>query len=689
MYLNYIQGQRKTVESVPESLQFDCGSVSYISAMDQPFYQSNILLNSVEAPTLAEYLLSPDDTDMDYLSIASQDANGLDIWNSHDPTSSAYRANLGNHDPTKMDHGWNTSLSINSAGEGRMEEGQRERNNVVSLESGDFNLNNTPPDDGHSFRPNLDSNHVNPRTENIAHTDPHSEFAEVSLCPFMPEFFEPEHVPYSNSHGNSSNATGQVSENVSRGRSSFDGQLAACKRKNVEQVIGESSTSRNISTDLNIPSSSRYLPASFLEDNQSPSFSPVHRGLYPEWNSNSSLSGNAETLPRNIRARLNPARLHDTSLFQPHSNRLSGIWSTGEPSSILNPFNHLPEQIQSQGLSPALPPNINHSPSSSRTGSSGLPIYGQRRSTASPEQTNIRSLPRIGMVDQPTFFLSTTTVNQMVQDPPSWNPSNSSSSVSGNRASSSSGVIPSPAPIRIPSEMIPPQYHRNMSDILRSSLFQSGGSESWPQSSNSSSRQSGRSAAAQELGQSSRIVLQGHSPLYQRAAVPVDRQRDGVSGLNFPARSREGRNRMISEIRNALDLMRRGVNLRFEDVFMFDQSAFYGRVDLYDRHRDMRLDVDNMSYEELLALEERIGYVNTGLSEETILRRLRQRKYSPCDLEVASAEQEPCCICREDYKEGEEIVTLDCKHDFHTPCIKEWLMNKNLCPICKTTALVT
>ncbi|KAK8926116.1 hypothetical protein KSP39_PZI018215 [Platanthera zijinensis] len=658
--------------------------------MDQPFYQSNILLNSVEAPTLAEYLLSPDDTEMDYLNMASQDANGLDIWNSHDPTSSAYRSNQVNHDVTKMNHGWNTSLSINSVGEARMEERQCERNNIVSLESGDFNLNNTPSDDGHSFRQNLDSNHVNNRADNNVHAGPNSEFAEVSLCPFMPEFFEPEHVTYSNSHGTSSNAAPQVSENDNRARSSFDGQLAACKRKNIEQVIGESSTSRNISTDLSIPSSSRYLPASFLEDNQSPSFSPVHRGLCPEWNSTSSLSGNAETLPRNVRARLNPARLHDTSLFQPHSsNRLSGIWSTGEPSSILNPFNHLPEQIQPQGLYPVLPPNINHSLSSSRTGSSASPVYGQRRSTASPEQTNIRSLPRIGIVDQPAFFLSTTTVSQLVQDPPSWNQSNSSSSVAGNRASSSSGVIPSPGPIRIPSEMVPPQYHRNMSDILRTSLLQPGGSESWPQSSNSSSRQSGRPAAALELGQSSRIVLQGHSPLYPRAAVPVDRQRDGVSGLNFPARSREGRNRMISEIRNALDLMRRGVNLRFEDVFMFDQSAFYGRADLYDRHRDMRLDVDNMSYEELLALEERIGYVNTGLSEETILKRLRQRKYSLCDLVVASAEQEPCCICREDYKEGEEIVTLDCKHDFHTLCIKEWLMNKNLCPICKTTALVT
>lgn len=30
---------------------------------------------------------------------------------------------------------------------------------------------------------------------------------------------------------------------------------------------------------------------------------------------------------------------------------------------------------------------------------------------------------------------------------------------------------------------------------------------------------------------------------------------------------------------------------------ILDQSLFFGMADIYDRHRDMRLDVDNMSYE--------------------------------------------------------------------------------------------
>lgn len=45
-----------------------------------------------------------------------------------------------------------------------------------------------------------------------------------------------------------------------------------------------------------------------------------------------------------------------------------------------------------------------------------------------------------------------------------------------------------------------------------------------------------------------------------------------------------------------------------------------------------------------MALEERIGNVSTGLSEETILNHLRQRKYS---IAMGSPlEREPCCVCQ-------------------------------------------
>ena len=33
---------------------------------------------------------------------------------------------------------------------------------------------------------------------------------------------------------------------------------------------------------------------------------------------------------------------------------------------------------------------------------------------------------------------------------------------------------------------------------------------------------------------------------------------------------------------------------------ILDQSVFFGVADMHDRHRDMRLDVDNMSYEVIM-----------------------------------------------------------------------------------------
>lgn len=50
-----------------------------------------------------------------------------------------------------------------------------------------------------------------------------------------------------------------------------------------------------------------------------------------------------------------------------------------------------------------------------------------------------------------------------------------------------------------------------------------------------------------------------------------------------------------------------------------------------------------MDSQELLALEDRIGNVSTGLSEETIMKHLKLQKYKSSSQYV---ENEPCCICQ-------------------------------------------
>ncbi|KAK9016691.1 hypothetical protein V6N11_079186 [Hibiscus sabdariffa] len=133
-----------------------------------------------------------------------------------------------------------------------------------------------------------------------------------------------------------------------------------------------------------------------------------------------------------------------------------------------------------------------------------------------------------------------------------------------------------------------------------------------------------------------------------------------------------------------------------DGVAMLEFPEFYEVGNVVDHHRDMRLDIEEMSYEELLALGERIGSVNTGLSEETITSKLKTKTYSTfvtnINLEEAAPidqESDSCIICQEDYKNQEKIGTLDCGHEYHAGCLSKWLFVKNLCPICKSEALAT
>lgn len=123
---------------------------------------------------------------------------------------------------------------------------------------------------------------------------------------------------------------------------------------------------------------------------------------------------------------------------------------------------------------------------------------------------------------------------------------------------------------------------------------------------------------------------------------------------------------------------------------MMDQLALYeSRAAAADPHRDMRLDIDNMSYEDLLALGEFMGNVNTGLADEKISNCVRE--VVCCSSDQMQNDQDDqgdgsCAICLEDYKDKDALGILKCNHDFHADCIKKWLQTKNSCPVCKAAA---
>jgi len=92
--------------------------------------------------------------------------------------------------------------------------------------------------------------------------------------------------------------------------------------------------------------------------------------------------------------------------------------------------------------------------------------------------------------------------------------------------------------------------------------------------------------------------------------------------------------------------------------------------------------VEQMSYEELL---ERFG-VGTdhrrGLSPETI-QSLPSVTLDETAIEALDENQNVCNICLEEFKQGDEMRKLHCKHAFHQQCIDRWLAQVASCPICK------
>ncbi|CAM6076446.1 unnamed protein product [Sphagnum tenellum] len=149
-----------------------------------------------------------------------------------------------------------------------------------------------------------------------------------------------------------------------------------------------------------------------------------------------------------------------------------------------------------------------------------------------------------------------------------------------------------------------------------------------------------------------------------------------------------GRSRTHSII-SALEHVERDEDLTYEQLLMLEATLLFGGLRLRDQHSDLRLDVDNMSYEELLALEDRIGNVSTGLTAEAVAEKLKRSCYSSLDVVGAQFSQEydtKCSICQEEYEDGDKLGKIECGHSYHALCIQQWLVQKNQCPICKATA---
>ncbi|AAF69164.1 F27F5.26 [Arabidopsis thaliana] len=639
-----MQGERASLGSLSKALNFERGSTSSNAVVDQQIRWEN--LHNYGDNDLQDYMSSAADTNPTFANSVYHEKRGLQRFNIGEASSSGTK-NEG------------ASLTEQWKGIGRFEEQRNDKLELSPLFVQPSNGSRVVRDVNLNAEYNEHLEDMNPVTVHPGHFEVNGLRSEFLL------------------------------DNSVRAGSSVDGRRASCKRKALDASGGQSSSTggfrefqRGVSSSW-ISGPTYYSPAMTAND-LNISLDHGRRGLVSSAVPNLSPPTITESSSRNYPVWVNPTYQQETvSNFAPSLNSPGLIPADHQQISMR--YGHALGNFASQN--PNAP--ATHMPPVSRNTFqwNTSPVAAViSSSSATPVDRNVihrnATRQRSNTLEIP-LFVPAPELRNVAHGHISRNASGARHVAS---SSSRTSVQPSPSsPALTPYQNNSLHNQRRLSENFRRSLLSSlvtqqraARSLAHPASPNEHVLQSGGDNTSQV-----------HNRASSRAGPRQGQDATGIShSLRGLASTSRGRTRMgASEIRNILEHMRRAGNLRLEDVMLLNQSIMLGAADIHDRYRDMRLDVDNMTYEELLSLEERIGDVCTGLNEETISNRLKQQKYKSSTR--SSQEVEPCCVCQEEYKEEEEIGRLECGHDFHSQCIKEWLKQKNLCPICKTTGLNT
>jgi len=89
---------------------------------------------------------------------------------------------------------------------------------------------------------------------------------------------------------------------------------------------------------------------------------------------------------------------------------------------------------------------------------------------------------------------------------------------------------------------------------------------------------------------------------------------------------------------------------------------------------------DGMTYEQILQTFGD-GTENMGANEEDI-QALPTSVIKELNKELPEGDARQCCICLDEFENGDTRKTLPCLHGFHEACIDRALRNRNCCPIC-------
>jgi|ETNmetMinimDraft_18_1059904.scaffolds.fasta_scaffold29125_1 hypothetical protein len=66
---------------------------------------------------------------------------------------------------------------------------------------------------------------------------------------------------------------------------------------------------------------------------------------------------------------------------------------------------------------------------------------------------------------------------------------------------------------------------------------------------------------------------------------------------------------------------------------------------------------------------------------KSVKKKNRYKKFIK-STKIAKCEEEDCAICLDDYSENNKCSELYCGHKFHNNCFREWVLQREVCPLC-------
>ncbi|MCD9643614.1 hypothetical protein HAX54_031229, partial [Datura stramonium] len=594
-----MQGKQSAIGSLRETLGFNHGSTPSEGGVDQ-----QVCWNNLQNPAqnhLPDYMVSSNQNDIPFFNPISQERQNV-TRGSLGESSSSIAANCASRNEWKTDHGWPSTMTTYPGPSHLYNEQQYGSSDILSLSNIEETLISNQVDNNTLFSQGSSSSTIpreinrNPVFEGHSDNNDDGDDCQVMECtPYKSDRPGKERM----SSASASGTNGYLMDDSDGRPESSSDSRRFCKRKTLEGYLAQSSGSgssdyiplaenslwhsvpapHSMNTGANISVPTDTDRSINMSEHVIPRLGLTMGGAVVETPLGTLTSRSAESSRRNFRVRIDGSLQQDylPSNLSPAVDDVGNVNISSE-QQLPELLPNIPLDLRSVSAADSgntqRQPVVMHVPSlhrraqarwssasSSRTGSSSS--FARERNSATFEEPNSRSVSR--NISQHPMFIPSTDGRNLNQNPANSNLAGRNISVAGNVASasrnnSSSGVHTS-SPTRVLHRS--PHYHRRLSELVRRSLLSSAGTGSGGHSGNSRPLHLS-SPVSQEMASGS---LE-HRTSSSRSAMMTEQHPDGAIGVPYSWRSlaaaREGRSRLVTEIRSVLDLMRRGEGLSIE-----------------------------------------------------------------------------------------------------------------------------